>query len=145
MKKKKYHVMKVDFDGTLCVDQYPGIGVANRRFINDLIDARRNGHKIILDTCRTGNLLDEAVRWCKAHGLEFDAVNKNLPERTAEFGGDCRKISADFGFDDRSIHPAALKDWPLPLILKTLELHPDLPWGWKNEGPMEEHAKPQSH
>jgi hypothetical protein len=36
-------------------------------------------------------------------GLVFDAYNENLPERIAEYGGDCRKISADFYADDKNI------------------------------------------
>ena len=58
---------------------------------------------MILYTCREGDLLREAVDWCKAHGLEFDAVNENLPERIALYGGDCRKISADAYLDDLAI------------------------------------------
>ena len=38
-----------------------------------------------------------------ARGLYFDAVNANLPERIAYFGGDCRKISADEYWDDRAV------------------------------------------
>ena len=26
-------------------------------------------------------MLDNAVEWCKEHGLVFDAINENLPER----------------------------------------------------------------
>jgi hypothetical protein len=33
----------------------------------------------------------------------FDAYNENLPERIAEYGGDCRKISADFYVDDKNL------------------------------------------
>ena len=35
-------------------------------------------------------------------GLDFDAVNENLPERIAEFGGH-KKISADFYIDDKNM------------------------------------------
>lgn len=31
-------------------------------------------------TFRVDERLQEAVEWCKQYGLEFDAVNKNLPE-----------------------------------------------------------------
>ena len=38
-------------------------------------------------------------------GLEFDAVNENLPEINELFGGDCRKIYADVYLDDKSARP----------------------------------------
>jgi hypothetical protein len=36
-------------------------------------------------------------------GLVFDAYNENLPELIERYGGDCRKISADFYADDKNI------------------------------------------
>jgi hypothetical protein len=50
-------------------------------------------------------LLDEAVRFCNGFGLEFDAVNENLPEIIEKFGGDCRKIFANRYIDDASAVP----------------------------------------
>ena len=52
---------------------------------------------------RNGNRLSEAVEWCKHRGIEFDAVNENLPEIIAAFNNDCRKIFADEYIDDRAI------------------------------------------
>jgi len=48
-------------------------------------------------------LLEEAVAWCERHGLMFDAVNDNLPERVAKYGGDTRKVSADEYWDDLAV------------------------------------------
>ena len=61
------------------------------------------GHKIILWTCRTGDKLDAAVKWCKEFDLEFDAINSNLPEIIEKFGSDNRKIYADYYLDDKNI------------------------------------------
>ena len=77
---RNYTVYAVDFDGTLCESVYPGIGEPNIALINHLIKRRADGNKVILWTCRCGDRLQEAVAWCKGHGLEFDAVNENLPE-----------------------------------------------------------------
>ena len=44
----------------------------------------------------------EAVQWCHAHGLYFDAVNQNLPEVLEWMGGDSRKIFAHEYIDDKS-------------------------------------------
>ena len=36
------------------------------------------------------------------HGLEFDAVNENLPEMIEWYGNDCRKVFADVYIDDKA-------------------------------------------
>lgn len=97
-------VIAVDFDGTLCREAWPKIGAANHKLIRLLKERQQErGVKLILWTCREGALLRDAVRWCAAHGLVFDAVNQNLPERIDQYGGDCRKVSADLYIDDRAI------------------------------------------
>jgi len=77
-----YKVIAVDFDGTLCESKYPDIGEPALELINILKECRECGHKIILWTCRSGELLNNAIEFCKSYGLEFDAVNdiygKNL-------------------------------------------------------------------
>ena len=103
-------VYAVDFDGTLCEDKWPEIGTANDKLIGYLIGRRQQGEKVILWTCRNGELLRKAVEWCRGHGLEFDAVNENLPERIEFFGGDCRKVGADVYIDDRAWNPITGRD-----------------------------------
>ena len=89
-------IIAVDFDGTLCTDCYPKIGEANGRLIRTLKELQRAGDRIILE---------EALCFCGAWGLEFDAVNENLPEIIRRYGSDSRKIYADIYIDDRSISP----------------------------------------
>lgn len=96
-------VFAVDFDGTLCVEKYPEIGEPFLDRIKFLIWLQKEGNKLILWTCRCGKYLEEAVEWCKSHGLYFDAINENLPERIAQYDGDCRKLSADYYIDDKNI------------------------------------------
>lgn len=90
-----YTIYAVDFDGTLCESQFPGIGSPNMVLINHLIMRRNQGNKIILWTCRVDERLQEAVEWCRGYGLEFDAVNENLPEMIEHWGGESRKVFAD--------------------------------------------------
>lgn len=91
----------VDFDGTLCSDAWPEIGEPNQPLIDFLIQWQSEGNKVILWTCREDTLLWIAVDWCAEHGLHFDAVNCNLPERISYYNGnDSRKIGADYYIDD---------------------------------------------
>lgn len=97
-----FKVIAVDFDGTLCINKWPAIGEPNYDVINYLKKERLGGNKIILWTCRVGDRLIEAIEWCKEQGLEFDAVNRNLPEAITEFGDDPRKIFAHEYIDDQA-------------------------------------------
>lgn len=103
-------VIAVDFDGTLCTQQWPEIGKPNVDLIERLKEARRYGQKVILWTCREGKLLEEAIAWCKSYGLEFDAVNANVPERIAFYKTDPRKVGADLYLDDRAEQVCFLED-----------------------------------
>lgn len=94
-------IIAVDFDGTLCDDKYPRIGSPHMSLIDLLIKRRCLGDKIILWTCRSGEKLQDAIYYCEAYGLHFDAVNENLPEIIEQYGSDSRKITADVYVDDR--------------------------------------------
>lgn len=97
------YIIAVDFDGTLCENQYPEIGEPNNALIECLkMRQQKMGHKLILWTCRVGDRLEQAVDWCQDRGLIFDAVNQNLPEIVESFGGDCRKVFAHEYIDDRN-------------------------------------------
>lgn len=95
-------IIAVDFDGTLCENKWPEIGKPNIEVIQYLHQQKKDGTKLILWTCREGELLRNAIIWCdKFYGLQFDMVNGNLPETIEYFGGDCRKISATEYIDDK--------------------------------------------
>ena len=96
-------VIAIDFDGTLCENKYPAIGKPNAWIIEFVKQEKEKGNQFILWTCREGQLLEEAVAWCKQQGVTFDAVNANIPERVARFGSDPRKVGADLYIDDRAI------------------------------------------
>jgi len=99
----------VDFDGTIVEDRYPKIG-AERPFATDtlrmLIQER---HRLILWTVREGELLDEAVQWCKDRGVEFFAVNRDFPEESEKNRHFSRKIKAEVWIDDRNL--GGIPDW----------------------------------
>ena len=100
----------VDFDGTICFSRWPELGTPNAPLIQKLIELRESGAcMLVLWTCREGELLENAVRWCAQQGLVFDAVNDNLPEAKAYWGNNSRKISYDLLIDDKSIQPKNLE------------------------------------
>ena len=96
---------------TLAKTDWPTILKSNEPLIRHLINQQRLGNKVVLWTCRCGEHLDEAVKWCKEQGLIFDAVNDNIPEATARFGDNSRKIYADYYIDDKSIPAYPPIDW----------------------------------
>ena len=104
----------VDFDGTLCEFAFPKIGKQTpdkKELMDTLIQMRKEGHKIILWTNRGDNeeypVLTEAINWCKEKGLEFDAINQNIPGQK-KLSGPSPKVMADIYIDDLAIN---IKDW----------------------------------
>lgn len=93
----------IDFDGCLCENKWPEIGEPHMDVISAAIAEQENGAALILWTCRAGSLLESAVEWCSSYGLEFDAVNTNLPERVAYYRTESRKVSADEYWDDCAV------------------------------------------
>lgn len=101
----------VDFDGTLCLYAFPNIGEQTehqKRLLDLLIKLKEAGHKLILWTNRGDNekykCLSEAIEWCKNKGLEFDSINRNLPEiERKKISGYSPKIMADYYIDDKAL------------------------------------------
>lgn len=92
----------VDFDGTIVEDRYPGIGKPQLFAFETLKALQQQQHQLILWTVREGKALKEAVDFCRKHGVEFYAINKNFPEEELE-PGQSRKLNVDYFIDDRSI------------------------------------------
>lgn len=103
MSERLRKAITIDFDGCLCEHKWTEIGTPHMEVINAAIAERENGAALILWTCRVDEKLGEAVAWCADFGLEFDAVNANLPERIAAYRNDCRKVNADEYWDDRAV------------------------------------------
>ena len=104
-------IIAVDFDGTIVKHEYPSIGKEQPFAVETLRQLAADGHKIILWTFRSGDLLEEAVTWCEKRGLHFYAINSNYPPG-ALFGskeGASPKIEADVYIDDRNL--GGLPDW----------------------------------
>lgn len=100
----------VDFDGTIVKHRYPEIGKEIPFATETLKKLSKEGHKLILWSVREGELLEEAVEWCRKHGLEFYAVNKDFPEESpTHYHHHSRKLKVDLFIDDRNV--GGLPDW----------------------------------
>ena len=103
-------IIAVDFDGTIVEHEYPKIGKEKIFATETLRQLINDGHRLILWTVREGELLDEAVEWCRQRGVEFYTVIKDYPEenisKNEQFS---RKIKADVWIDDLNV--GGLPDW----------------------------------
>ena len=105
-------IIAVDFDGTLAETKFPEIIKPIPKMIRHCRRLQRGGAILILNTCRKGKDLQDAVEWCAAHGLVFDYVNENTAENIANYGGtDTRKIFAHEYIDDKAIKPVREAMW----------------------------------
>ena len=103
-------LVAVDFDGTIVEHKYPEIGKEKPFAIEVLKKLSDEGVKVVLWTIREGKYLDEAIEFCRSRGLEFYAVNNELPNNSLfAKAPSSRKIRADFYIDDRNI--GGLPDW----------------------------------
>ena len=102
----------VDFDGTIVEHNYPKIGKERPFAFETLKALQAEGHRLILWTSRDGALLDEAVEFCRKHGLTFYAVNSSVPADSLFAGrpnGLSSKIQADLYIDDHNL--GGLPEW----------------------------------
>ena len=99
----------VDFDGTIVEHRYPKIGEEIPFATETLKILAKERHRLILWTVREGDLLEEAIEWCRQRGVSFYAVNKDYPEEEKNHLGFSRKLKADLFIDDRNL--GGLPDW----------------------------------
>lgn len=93
-------VYAIDFDGVICEDNYPNIGKPNKAVIDKMEKLHKEGHIIIIWTCRCDDKLEKAKVWLKENNVVFDYINENDKDRMERYGNDSRKIGADFYVDD---------------------------------------------
>ena len=99
----------VDFDGTIVEHRYPKIGEEIPFATETLKILAQERHKLIIWTLREGELLEEAIEWCRQRGVFFYSVNKDYPEEEKSHNGFSRKLKADLFIDDRNL--GGLPDW----------------------------------
>ncbi len=103
-------LIAVDFDGTIVRHRYPEIGEEIPFAIDTLKMLVEERHRLVLWTVREGQLLDDAVEWCRQRGLEFYAINRDFPEEDITLNEHfTRKLKVDLWIDDRNV--GGLPDW----------------------------------
>lgn len=102
-------IIAVDFDGTVVEHKFPQIGREIPFAFEIIKKLQEEGHRVILWTVREGKMLDEAVEFCRSNGVEFYAVNAELPGNYDVARP--RKVDADIYIDDHNL--GGVPDWPL--------------------------------
>lgn len=103
-------IIAVDFDGTLHTGKFPDIG-AEAPYAGEMM-RRLNAdeHYLVINTCRTGEQLLDAINWLLRHDIPFDRVNDNCPIGIEQYGSNSRKIHAHVYVDDKQV--GGLPTWP---------------------------------
>ena len=134
----------IDFDGTIVEHRYPAIGNEIPFATETLKMLIADHHKLILWSVREGKLLDEAVNWCKEHGVEFYAVNRDYPEENGTSNNNhfSRKLKVDMFIDDRNL--GGLPDWgTIYRMIKEHKTYQDIimerQGHYKHENPKKKH------
>lgn len=118
-------VICVDFDNTICLDEWPYIGPIFYDAIKVLKELKQHGHKVILFTQRsykypicckelkdlselhkctdnTVDILSNAIKICNENEIIFDDVNENSLWEFYTYDYS-RKIFADYYIDDHNV------------------------------------------
>jgi len=112
-------VFAVDFDGTIVHNTYPNIGILRYDALKTLKAMRAHGHVIIIWTCRCGPRLLEMEHFLEDHDVPYDVINDHAPHLAAIFGGEARKIFADYYIDDHNV-----SSWTWQDVMKIVEQTP---------------------
>ena len=97
----------VDFDGTLHDGVWPAIGDPLPYAVEAMQQMKKDGHTLIIWTCREGRLQTEMANWLFEKAIPFDRVNENVGWE--QYGYNARKVSADVYIDDRNL--GGLPSW----------------------------------
>lgn len=96
-------IIAVDFDGTICSGTFPNIEGQQPHAVDTINTLYDDGHYIIINTCRSGDQLLEAINWMLDQGIKFHRVNDNEPKSIALYNSNSRKIYAHVYVDDKNL------------------------------------------
>lgn len=96
-------IIAVDFDGTLVRGSYPSVDGLMPYALETMRALKKQGHYLIINTCRTGEELLIAINLMLEKGIPFDRVNDNHPDNTRKYNSNSRKIYAHVYIDDKNL------------------------------------------
>lgn len=103
-------IVAVDFDGTLHLGQYPGIGDPAPYAAEMMRKLKEDGHYLIIWTCREGERQTEMVNWLLEKDIPFDRINEHVSGSWEQYGYKARKVYAHCYVDDKQV--GGLPTWP---------------------------------
>lgn len=92
-------IIALDFDGTCVKHAYPNIG-EDIGAVPVLKEFVRQGHQLILNTMRSGKLLDESVQWFENNGIKLSGANYTPGQATWTSS---HKVYANIYIDDAAL------------------------------------------
>ena len=111
--------INVDFDGTVVTHAFPKIGedIGSVKVLKRLV---KDGHQLIIFTMRSGNTLEEAVKWFNdneipLYGIQTDPTQKrwtSSPKSYAELMIDDAALGAPLKMD-KNVSDRPFIDWTL--------------------------------
>jgi hydroxymethylpyrimidine pyrophosphatase-like HAD family hydrolase len=101
-------IIAIDFDGTI-VEDTEGITIGDLKpHAKEVINwIQEIGYYTILWTCRTGEGLNDVIKFLKNNGINFSAINKNAPFLDFQTS---QKIFANIYIDNRNLDSSKI-DW----------------------------------
>lgn len=119
MSKNEPMIIAIDFDGTIVTHEYPEIGRPVPGAIETMKEFIARGDKLILWTMRSGESLDDAVRYCENNGIIFWGINENpeqhkwtsSPKAYAHVYIDDAMVNAHLIYDTDNILDRGYLDW----------------------------------
>ncbi len=103
VKETRSLIIAVDFDGVLNAREYPHVGATVAGAVAAMKELKKQGHHLIIWTCREGHDQTVAVNWLLEKGIPFDGINQNARKNIEEHSNDSRKVFADLYIDDRQV------------------------------------------
>lgn len=110
-------IVAIDFDGTVVSHDYPRIGkdIGAVPVLKSMVS---QGHRLVLNTMRSGKELEEAVRWFEENDIPLYGVNKTPGQRrwTTSPKVHAHLYIDDCGYgiplkEDPSVSPRPFVDW----------------------------------
>lgn len=108
---RKLHIA-IDCDGTLISENYPRMGVLINGAKEKINKWYKQGHVIMLNTCRSGLYERRVVNFLNRNSVKFTTINQHTEEQKQAYEVEARKLGADVYIDNlNALDRASRVDW----------------------------------